>query len=354
MITKFKGKKITGILSILPENEYDYDEETKEIATIQTRRLKKVMGLGKRRAAKADSTTSDFCIYGLNYLLEKNLIRKEEIGAIIVVGLTPDYFIPHIGNIIHGEFDLGKDVICVDIPQGCAGFMMGLMQAYMMLDIIGDKKVVLFNGDVLCRKNPEDKIDEPTFGGDATTITIVENDSTAPEIYMNMYMDGKEREALIMHAGGYKMPRSEETSIPVDIGDGTYKSYDELWMDGSSVFNFVQREVPPLIEEILDYSGSTIEEIDWFLFHQPNKFMLQKLSDKIGIPYDKIPMNVVEKFGNSSGSTIPVNITYNLGEKLLNHTYKCCLSGFGAGLTWTSMVMNLGNLDFCEIMESNY
>ena len=118
MITTFKGKKITGMLTVMPENEYDYDEETKDIATLQTRRLKKIMGFGKRRAAKKTSTSSDFCIYGLNYMFEHDLIKREEIGAIVVTGLTPDYFIPHISNIIHGECNLPSDVICMDIPRG--------------------------------------------------------------------------------------------------------------------------------------------------------------------------------------------------------------------------------------------
>lgn len=150
------------------------------------------------------------------------------------------------------------------------------------------------------------------------------------------------------------MPRSPETAVPVDIGDGTMKSYDDLWMDGSKVFNFVQKEVPPMLNEIFDYSGIAKEDIDWYMFHQPNKFMLQKLSDKLGIPWEKVPMNVVENFGNSSGSTIPVAITHNLGEKLVNETYKCCFAGFGAGLSWSSMVADLGHLDFCEMIISEY
>ena len=112
----------------------------------------------------------------------------------------------------------------------------------------------------------------------------------------------------------------------------------------------MQKEVPPLIEEILEYSKKSKDEIEWYLFHQPNKFMLQKLADKMNIPWDKVPMNVVENFGNSSGSTIPVNITYNLKD----HSYTCCLSGFGAGLSWGSMIMELGNLDFCEMLISKY
>lgn len=152
MIATFKGKKITGMLTVMPENEYDYDEETKEIATLQTRRLKKIMGFGKRRAAKETSTSSDFCIYGLNYMFEHDMIKREEIGAVVVTGLTPDYFIPHISNIIHGECKLPKDVICMDIPQGCVGFVLGSLQALMLLDVVGNKKVVVFNTDVLCRK----------------------------------------------------------------------------------------------------------------------------------------------------------------------------------------------------------
>ncbi len=353
MITTFHGKKITGMLAVMPENEYDYDEETKAFATLQTRRLKRIMGFGKRRAAKSTSTVSDFCLYGLNYLFEKNLLRKEEIGAIVVTSLTPDYFIPHISNIIHGECGLAPDVICMDIPQGCVGFVLGAIQSFMLLDLVGDKKVILLNGDVLCRKDREEQISAASFGGDATAVTVFENDKNASDVFVNLYNDGKEREALIMHAGGFKMPRSPETAVPVDIGDGTMKPYDELWMDGSKVFNFVQQKVPPLIDEILAYSRLEKEQIDWYLFHQPNKFMMQKLADKLGVPWDKMPMNIVENFGNSSGTTIPVNATYNLGSKLCEQQYKCCFAGFGAGLSWGSIVMDIGNLDFCEMVISD-
>lgn len=354
MITTFHGKKITGMLTVMPENEYDYDEETKPFATLQTRRLKRIMGFGKRRAAKADSTSSDYCIYGLNYLFEKGYLKREEIGAIVVTGLTPDYFIPHVSNIIHGECGLATDVICMDIPQGCVGFVLGAIQGLMLLDLVGDKKVVVFNSDVLCRKDKETQLGVATFGGDATAITVFENDEEAPDIYANLYNDGRDREALIMHAGGFKMPRSSKTSEPVDVGDGTMKAYDDLWMDGSRVFNFVQKEVPPLIDEILQYSKISKEEIDWYLFHQPNRFMLQKLADKLGIPWEKMPMNVVENFGNSSGSTIPVNITFNLSKEMLEKKNTVCISGFGAGLSWGSMIMELGSLDFCEMIISNY
>ena len=351
MLVKFSGKRISGVLGLLPENEYDYDEETKDFATLQTRRLKKIMGFGKRRAAKETSVTSDFCLYGLRYALEKEYIKKEEIGAIIVVGLTPDYYLPHISNIIQGELELDDDVVCIDIPQGCAGYILGLYQSCMMLEHM-ERKVLLFTGDVLCRKNPEWKERTAQFGGDAASLTIIEN-CTEENMCFDIKMNGKEREALWIPAGGYKMPRSAETANLVDCGDGTLRTYEQVWMDGSKVFNFVQKEVPPMLDELFHYAEVSKDEIDWFLFHQPNKFMLQKLADKIEVSYEKMPMNIVENFGNSSGSTVPINITFNVGAKLLDNRSLCCLSGFGSGLSWAGCIANLGYMDFCELVVTD-
>lgn len=355
MITTFHRKKITGMLSVLPETSYDYDEETASFSTLQTRRLKRIMGFGSRRAVKASTTTGDLCHFAMQYLLDEELVHREEVGAIFVVGLTPDYFVPHNSNILHGEFDFPKEVVCIDIPQGCCGFLVGFMQACMLLEHMPDKKALVFTADVLNRKDPTVPITEASFGGDACTVTVVENDLSAPDIQFSIYTDGAGREALIQHAGAYRMPHSPETAIPRNTGEGNgvMKPYDALWMNGSMIFNFMQREVPPLIHEILDYAGLTQEEIEVFFFHQPNKFMLEKLAERIKIPFDKVPMNIVGKFGNSSGSTIPVDITYNYGQRLEKETIRCCLSGFGSGLTWGAAIMELGNLQFCRMIESN-
>ena len=104
-----------------------------------------------------------------------------------------------------------------------------------------------------------------------------------------------------------------------------------------------------MIDEIIEYAGTTKEDIHKYIFHQPNKFMLKKLSEKIGVPYDKVPMNVVEEFGNSSGACIPVCATFNTAKELKTENHKYCLSAFGSGLTWAAMVLDIGELDFCEM-----
>lgn len=355
MKTTFYGKRICSMLGVLPERESFFEDEVGNYSfpEKQTMRLKRVMGYEKHRIAKPGSTVSDFALYGMNYMLEKEWITKDEIGAVVVVTLCPDYFVPHISTIVQGTLGLSEDVICMDLAQGCCGFLLGLFEAFLLLDHMEDKKVVLVNADVLSHKvSPRDRNDYPLIG-DAAAITVVENSSKKSEIFYEMYMDGSRGEVLKIPAGAFRMPSTPETAVMKDIGDGNFKSLDHMHMDGSEVFNFVQTRVPPMIGQILARTGHTKEDIDYFLFHQPNKFMLQKLAQKIGIPFEKMPMNLVENYGNPSGASIPLVTLHNLGEELKRNEYRCCMSAFGSGLAWGAIIMELGNLAHSEIIQSD-
>ena len=354
MITSFKGKKITSMLGILPETIGYFDDEVDNYSfpAKQTMRLKKVMGYNQHRLAKETSTVSDFAVYGLNYMLENKWIRKEEIGAVVTVTLCPDHFVPHISNIVQAKCDLNTDIVCFDIAQGCCGFLVGLMQSCMLLEQMPEKKVILINGDILSHKvSKRDRNDFPLIG-DGCTITVLENGGT-DEIYYEMHTDGKRGNALIIPAGGFRKPSSAETAVMVDQGDGNFRCLDNMHMDGSGVFNFVQSEVPPKLKYAFERTGKTVDSFDWFLFHQPNRFMLQKLAEKSGLPEDKLPMNLVENYGNPSGASIPMTAILNCREALLNKNNKCCLSAFGSGLAWGCVFMNIGELNHCEMLESD-
>ena len=351
----FKNKKISSMLGILPENEYLFDDEVEnyDFPAKQTMRLKKIMGFEEHRISKESSTSSDFAAFGLDYMLRNNWISKDEIGAVIVASLCPDHFVPHISNIVHGELSLPDDVLCIDIPQGCCGFILGLMQSFMLLEHMKDKKIVLINADVLSHKvSKRDRNDFPLIG-DGAAITVIENSDDNSEIFYEMHMDGSRRNALLIPAGGFRMPSTSKTAEMENTGDGNYRSLDNMHMNGSDVFNFVQSEVPGLIENILRTAKTDIDDIDYFLFHQPNKFMLQKLAEKIGVPFEKLPMNLVEKYGNPSGASIPLVTIDNLSEQMKQETFKCCLSAFGSGLAWGAVVMNMGGMEHCEMIVSD-
>lgn len=354
MITRFQGKRINSMLGILPETIGYFDNEVDNYSfpAKQTLRLKKVMGYNQHRLAKETSTVSDFALYGLNYMLKNEWIRKDEIGAVITVTLCPDHFVPHISNIVHDKCDLDKDVVCFDIAQGCCGFLVGLTQSFMILEHMQNKKVILINGDVISHKvSKRDRNDYPLIG-DGCTITIIENGGN-DEIYYEMHTDGKRSDALKIPAGAFRMPSTPKTAEMIDQGDGNFRSLDNICMDGSGVFNFVQTEVPTMLEDAFKREGKRVEDFDWFLFHQPNRFMLQKLAEKARLPKEKLPMNLVENFGNPSGASIPLTAIYNCKEELLKKDNMCCLSAFGSGLAWGVVFMNIGKLEYCGMVESD-
>jgi 3-oxoacyl-[acyl-carrier-protein] synthase-3 len=349
----FHRKRLSGILTVVPANERSFIEEMKNFNFPENRSLKlmEVMGYDKRRLVEPGVCVSDLAVFGLQQLFDRGLLNREDVDALFVVTQSPDHFMPPTSNIIQGRLGLKQDVFCLDISQGCAGFVIGLIQAFLLLEQEGIRKIVLVNADVLSRKaSPRDRNIFPLIG-DAASITVLERDTTDSVIHANLKMDGARNEALIIPAGGLRMPSTPETAVLEDVGDNNLRARDHLRMDGSAVFNFVQTEVPALIESLLATAGTSKESVDYFLCHQPNRFMLQKLADKMKIPHARMPNNVVERYGNSSGATIPIAIIMNMAAQVRNGGCLACLAGFGVGLTWSAMLMRLGGLEFCELID---
>jgi 3-oxoacyl-[acyl-carrier-protein] synthase III len=353
MRMSYSGKAITGLLTVVPANERKFVDEMANFNFSPARSLKlaEVMGYDRHRIVAGPVCSSDLAVAGLEHLFASRQLRREDIDALIVVTQTPDYLMPATSMVVHGRLGLHHDVFCLDINQGCAGFFIGLMQGFMLLDQAAIRKVVLVNVDVISRKvSPRDRNSYPLIG-DAASVTILERRTETKPIEASLKIDGSRREALMIPAGGLRQPSDASTAEMVEDSEGNFRALDNLKMDGSAVFNFVLTEVPELIAGLLKETGTAVEDVDAFLCHQPNRFMLQKLADKLGVPHGKMPSNIVENFGNSSGVTIPLATTYNLRDRLLGGTLQVCLSGFGVGLTWGAMLMELGPLQFCETIE---
>lgn len=353
MHLKFKNKRISGILSVLPSNEIHFVDEISNynFSEKQSVKLGKIMGYGSRRIVNSDTCVSDLCTHGLNYLFDNNLLEKDSFQALVLCTQSPDQFIPSTSSIIAGNLKLNENVICLDINQGCAGFEVGLMQAFMLLDTGSIDKVVLLNADVLSKKvSIKDRNSRPLVG-DGASITIIENSINDEIIDVFIKMDGSGALSLQIPAGGFKLPSSEETSVLVEDSAGNSRSLNDLVMKGDEVFNFVQTKVPELLNEMFNKLNLDKDFFDYYFFHQPNKFMLEKLAEKLDIVYEKMPNNICEKYGNGSNNTVPLTICENLGSKSLNGSYDVCLGGFGVGLTWSLIKCKLENLQFCDIIN---
>ncbi len=351
MYLKFKNKRISGVASVLPEQLFLMEDEVANPSDAKTQRLKRIIGYGSRLRAKANTTLSDMLLFGLNELIDEGLIKKTDIGAIVVCTLSEDYVEPQLSCIIQGELGLDKSVLCIDSPQACAGFVIGLIHSFLYLEHLGDKKVILCTGEVFNRQaaNPEPKFEHPTFGGDIANITVIENSDDGREIFCSVFNDGAKGNALLIEDGGFRRLMTPEKLAAKTNGT----PYLGVTMDGSAVFNFVQRELPPALTDLAERSGKTLEDIDYYVLHQPNRFMLEKLASALHIPYEKVPMELTSTLGNSDSGTIPAVMTNYLSEVMLSEKKLYCFSGFGAGLTWASVIMENDKLDFCLNIKSN-
>lgn len=349
----FEGKAITGLLTIVPAHERKFIDEMANFnfSPARSRKLAEVMGYDKHRVVDGPVCSSDLAVAAIEHLFATGTLAPEEVGGLILVTQSPDYLMPGTSKVVHGRLGLPRDVFCLDVNQGCAGFLIGTMLGFMLLDQPAVQKVLLVNVDVLSRKvSPRDRNSYPLIG-DAASVAVLERRPDAGRVEASLKFDGSGRDALMIPAGGLRLPSDASTAEPTEDAEGNYRALDNLKMDGSAVFNFVMTEVPELILKLLQEHDVGIAEIDAFLCHQPNRFMLHKLADKLGVPHEKMPSNITEEFGNSSGVTIPMAAVYNLGERLLAERLRVCLSGFGVGLTWGAMLMGLGPLDFCEMIE---
>lgn len=349
----FRSKKVEGLLVVVPANERLFIDEMDQFNFPRTRslKLKEVMGYDRHRIVDGPVCVSDLAVAGFEHLFAKGLLDRDAFDALILVTQSPDYFMPATSSVIQGRLGLKHDMLCMDINQGCAGFLIGLYQAFMLLEQPSIRRVALVNADVLSRKVSEHDRNSYPLIGDAASITLIGRSGNDAPIYANLKMDGSRRDALMIPAGGMREPSSVETRIEHTDADGNSRARDDLVMDGSAVFNFVQTEVPPMIESLLATAQTDPAEVDAYLFHQPNQFMLRKLADKMQVPYAKMPSNVVEQFGNSSGVTIPLALALNLRERVLRETLTTVLAGFGVGLTWSAMLLPLGPMEFCDMIH---
>lgn len=353
MLSSFKNKKISAIYSVLPTHEVDFMDEAGNysFSEAQMKKLKKVMGFGTRRVAQEGETVGDYAIFGIQKMLEDGVFRESEIGAIIVTTTSPDHFIPPISNIVQGKFGFDEDVVCIDISQGCCGYTVGLTYAFMTLNAMQDKKVLLIAGDLLSfRVSRRDRASRP-ITGDAVTISVIENAQDGKPVWCSLKNDGKDAFAVYIPAGGTRMPITPETTVEKPDEFGNWRGNQHLVMQGDLVFNIIINKTPEVMEELLAKSGDKIEDIDYFVCHQSSSFTLKKLSQRLGVTEEKLFNDIVPKYGNSSSATIPVTMCEHHKEMFADgKRKKVMFAAFGTGMSLGAVLMDM-EAPVCKFLD---
>ncbi len=344
MVTSFTNKTISVIYSVLPSHIVDFMDEAGNysFSEAQMKKLQKVMGFGTRRVAKVGETVGDYAIYGIQQMLNDGVFRECEIGAIIVCTTSPDHFIPPISNIVQGKFDFDEDVVCIDISQGCCGYTVGLTYAFMTLNSLANKKVLLISGDMLsARVSTRDRASRP-ITGDAVTISIIEKTNDNKPIWCSLKNDGKDAFAVYIPAGGSRMPITPETTKEEEDEFGNWRGKQHLVMQGDLVFNIIINMTPVMMEEVLSKSGYKMDDIDYFVCHQSSSFTLKKLAQRLEVTEQRLPRDIVPKYGNSSSATIPVTMCEHVDEFFADgKKKKIMFAAFGTGMSLGAVLMDL-------------
>ena len=353
MVTEFKNKKIAAIYTVLPPHEVDFMDEVGnyDFTELQMKKLKKVMGFGTRRVAAKGDTVGDYAIQAVDQMLKDGIFKESEIGAIIVTTTSPDHFIPPISNIVQGKFDFDEDTVCIDISQGCCGYPVGLTYAFMTLDAQKDKKVLLIAGDMLSHRVSErDRASRP-ITGDAVTVSLIENSDNGKPVWCSLKNDGKDAFAVYIPAGGSRMEITPETTKEEEDEFGNWRGKQHLVMQGDLVFNIIINMTPVMMEELLSKSGDKMDDIDYFVCHQSSSFTLKKLAQRLEVTEERLPRDIVPKYGNSSSATIPVTMCEHVNEFFADgKKKKFMFAAFGTGMSLGAVLMEL-NKPICKLMD---
>lgn len=347
-LTTVPNITIKAIAACVPKNEesnYDYDL----LSESEQKLLVKTTGIENRRVASNDLCTSDMCLESAEKIIEDLQIDREEIDILILVSQTIDYFLPATSIILQDRLKLSKNTVALDIVLGCSGYVYGLSVISSMMSNGNLKKGLLLVGDKSTFSlSKEDKSTYPLFG-DAGTATLVEYDPNAEPLNFNLQSDGSGYEAIMIPDGGTRSPWTEATDEVIEVAEGVKRTRRNLWLDGIEVFNFSLREAPPNVRELLDYTNTSTDDYNYFVFHQANKLMNESIRKKLKLPEEKVPYSL-KNFGNTSSGSIPLTMVTELGEQLDKST-NLVLSAFGVGLSWASVSIKNATIKCLPLIE---
>lgn len=337
---KYKGVGITAMTGCVPAKVYDNKDLGYLIPESEIDKTIQSIGIYERRIADEDVTASDLCYKAAKKLMEENDIAPDSIDVLLFMSQTSDYRIPATSPILQHRLGLSKDTLCLDLTLGCSGFVYALSTAFAYAMMDGVNRVLLLDGETFSKiVNRKDKVDWPLYG-DGATATLIEKGDFGESIFI-LKADGSGENAVKIQGGGMRNPTTAESLVETIREEGNVRNDLEVYMDGMDVFNFAMSVVPKGVKEIAKAAEINVDDIDWLVFHQANKFMTDFFAKRLKFDMSKVPY-CIQKYGNTSSTSVPLTIVSELHDKLKKGD-KLVMSGFGAGLSWGTVFLTWGD-----------
>lgn len=330
--------KIKAISYYLPENTLTNEDINTLFPEWSVEKISSKIGINKRHIAGEQESVSDMAVKAAQNLFNEYNISPNEIDFILLCTQGPDYFLPTTACLVQDRLNIPTTAGALDFNLGCSGYVYGLALAKGLVAGGIAKNILLITSEAYSKFiHPLDKSNRTIFG-DAATATLISTEGFADILDFELGTDGAGGDNLIVKNGGLKHPNQN--------GEDNFDEFlnirndNNLFMNGSEIFNFTGQSVPPLVNTVLSKNSLSKEDIGLFIFHQANSFMLNHLRKKIGLPEDKFYINMKE-FGNTVSSTIPIALKEAIKENKVKGNV--LLAGFGVGYSWGACILKINN-----------
>jgi 3-oxoacyl-[acyl-carrier-protein] synthase-3 len=318
----------------LPEQALTNQQLATEYPGWSVEKIQGKTGVAERRIAAPDETSADLGVAAVRKLFAAGACHPEDIDFLLLCTQSPDYFLPTTACVMQDRLGIPRSAGALDFNLGCSGYVFGLGLAKGLLETGQARNLLLVTAETYSKFiHPGDRSVRTIFGDAAAATLVRAAEGEGPAIGPFVYgTDGAGACNLIVPRGGLRTPHPDPAPAAED-GDGNVRSEDNLYMSGPEIFSFTLRTIPKCVHDLLEVAGKRLEDIDLFVFHQANRFMLNHLRKRLGIPEERFFLSF-EQYGNTVSSTIPIALRDASATGALRPGMLVMLVGFGVGYSW--------------------
>jgi len=340
--SSFRHVRVSGIVTVVPEQRIDIDDEIEFFNNDPKllERNKKILGLGTRHVIDGRTNFSDLCESATNSLCEKLEIDKSTIDTLLVSSTSHDYRYPATACVLQNRLGLPETVMCNDLcGLGCSAYVHALLQAFALVESGASRRCLICAGDLKSLHSDRRNRNSNMLFGDAATATLVEYSSDETPSYFVTGSRGAGWDKLIAPAGGHDIPvYSDIAGLEVTDSTGNvWRMWDDI-MKGMEIFKFSTDVGPKSVTDVLAFAGCKQEDVDYFAFHQANKQIVRSVGMYLGLPQEKFSTEAFRNYGNCGVAAVVTDVCHNLHDRM---HHKVCMTGFGVGLSWASVLLDM-------------
>jgi len=326
------GSYIRAISYYLPERILTNEELAQEFPEWDVDKVYNKVGVRRRHLAAAGETAGDLAEKAARNLFEEYGVTPSEVDFLLLCTQSPDHFLPSTACILQDRLGIPTSAGAFDYNLGCSGCIYGLAMAKGLIAAGLASNVLLLTAETYTKYlHPEDKSNKTIFGDGAAACLISKEKGLAEIGGFVLGTDGSGAANLMLRTGAAR--QSEKTGRFAMDDDGHTAYEDYLYMNGSAIFNFTLETVPPLMKSLLSKNGLEKDDVDYYVFHQANKYMLNTIRKVCGLPSDKFYVDL-EETGNTVSSTILIGLKECLKAGKIAPGMKVMVCGFGVGLSY--------------------